>query len=193
MRHPRRPSPLRRWLQWSIIAGTLGLVLLVFLLGTVAALNTDPHAPTRAKEPRLRLFLEALIGWWPAETVTQEPWLVGLGVAIDALAVFGIPFILGAVISWMLRHSAGGIAAMLGSRYLDSRDRYFSEIIYARVLGLVMSKLPDAEPSPALRQEVLNTVQGAMEEASREWNETVPQAFQEALNQIDLAGYRQQR
>jgi hypothetical protein len=173
----------KHWGFFRWLGGRPGLVFLLVLIALLAPIIAGLLA-TRIAKSEGGVILAALVGTWPdlnPTTMTNKaddlgPW-IGVGVGCSAFAVFGIPTILGLVITYHTEKIERRVAMSLNS-YLADRDRFIAGYVYRDFQAKF--GLPDAACRAAAH--------AAIQQASDEWTRSSEQTILDFLNNTEIPG-----
>lgn len=114
-----------------------------------------------------RVLLEGLVGAWPSERPITKFWLAA-GVTASALAVFGIPTVLGIVIQQMIDHAERRLQMQL-EHYLELRDQFLVSWIASEIWNNLRKNGLSEEQIAQFK--ITDAVEGAIQEAESQWRQ----------------------
>ncbi len=110
-------------------------------------------------EKDIEIILSALVGW-PNFPNSVSNGLIGWGVGFSAFAVFGIPTLLGAIVSILLENAERRLAERM-KNYLKDRDDFIATEIY--------KAFRDKLKTENDKEECLQTARQAIKQANDAW------------------------
>jgi hypothetical protein len=127
---------------------------------------------------RFVVILAALVGAWPDVNPNTDPgpW-VGMGLALSALSVFGIPTILGVAVTLLLERAERNVA-MSFLKYLADRDAFITTEVYREFRNKVKDNISN--------QECRDLARAAVKRAADEWQNTSDEDILETLDDAQV-------